>query len=393
VTVLAVSGYGPGERGVWSAGPIGAYERAGAAAVDAPFACAFSRARHALVAILRSLDVTGRVAVSGLTCSVVPMAVMRAGLRPVYVDIDRRTLNMSPDALSAIEPSPAVALFQRTYGNASGAAEVAARAGALGIPLVEDRAQDVPLSNGEAALGSHPIAALFSNDLLKPVPAGAGGLAVTTDRALAKRVAAWRDRAPAAGPLARVAIRARALGTATLLHPNTYWTLLGVHDMIGRGARPATIDEALEREFGEPRTLSAWEARRGLSWMRRAEEVAAHRTARSIEYADGLAGLTRCEMLPWPAARPYYLFPVLVDDKAALLDEARRRRLELVDWPGSTPLYGVRRAKELAIYGYQPGCCPNAEAVATRLVGLPTHPRVGPDTSRRLLELLRDRYE
>jgi dTDP-4-amino-4,6-dideoxygalactose transaminase len=42
----------------------------------------------------------------------------------------------------------------------------------------------------------------------------------------------------------------------------------------------------------------------------------------------------------------------------------------------------------LDAYGYRPGDCPEAETVAERLVGLPTHNKVTPAVCRQIVALL-----
>jgi dTDP-4-amino-4,6-dideoxygalactose transaminase len=77
-------------------------------------------------------------------------------------------------------------------------------------------------------------------------------------------------------------------------------------------------------------------------------------------------------------------FPVLTGRKRATLEAARRRRLPIVPWPGSTPIYPLERLESLRKYGYEAGSCPAAETIASRLIGLPTEPDITPDHRRRI---------
>ena len=63
----------------------------------------FGSARSALYSLLHSLDFDSQseVILTGFTCDVVPNAVIQAGLKPIYVDIDPSNYCMSP--LSLIE--------------------------------------------------------------------------------------------------------------------------------------------------------------------------------------------------------------------------------------------------------------------------------------------------
>jgi dTDP-4-amino-4,6-dideoxygalactose transaminase len=87
---------------------------------------------------------------------------------------------------------------------------------------------------------------------------------------------------------------------------------------------------------------------------------------------------------------PLYYFPVLVRNKSALVQAARRRGIEIIAWPRSPPIYPIEDAARLPQYGYEPGSCPVADATAGRLVGLPTHRRISARHLARIVELLRD---
>ena len=63
----------------------------------------FASGREALLALLRAFDLPAgsEVIVQGFTCVVVPNAVKAAGLRAVYADIEKDTLNLTPESVAA----------------------------------------------------------------------------------------------------------------------------------------------------------------------------------------------------------------------------------------------------------------------------------------------------
>ena len=79
------------------------YESASARALGVKHAIAFAFARHGLASLLTGagLEPGDEVALSPLTCKVVPLALLWAGLRPVYVDIKSATLNIDPERLDS----------------------------------------------------------------------------------------------------------------------------------------------------------------------------------------------------------------------------------------------------------------------------------------------------
>lgn len=121
--------------------------------------------------------------------------------------------------------------------------------------------------------------------------------------------------------------------------------------------------------------------------MERLDTVAEHRRDCCREYAAALGDIGDLVMPAAEATQPLYYFPVLVDNKFELLERARKRLIELVAWPTRTPIYPLEHAEDLVRYGYESGSCPEAERIARRLVGLPTHLRITPGTRRRVASL------
>src|SRR4029077_7988010 len=112
---------------------------------------------------------------------------------------------------------------------------------------------------------------------------------------------------------------------------------------------------------------SPYQIRRGVRSLRQLDAVSRQRCLCTAEYARALLGATHVEMPTVDTSLPLYYFPVLVKDKSGLLNAARRRGIELIAWPRSTPIYPIDDETRLAAYGYAPGKCPVAESVSTRL--------------------------
>lgn len=375
-----------GEQTDTRSGTVAEYERRFAARVDAPFAAAFRFARTALAAVLRAhADPGDEVLLSPLTCKVVPLAVLSAGLRPVYVDIHEGTLNLDPGLLpSAASGATRAVLFQRTYGIETGADQAAAEARRRGLLSIEDCAQCMPGASAWVA-----DVAIFSNNPGKPLGAGSGGAAVTRNAALAEVLAAARDALAVAGTLTALRTRIDAWLRNTALSPGLYWPALELARRLDPAYTPRSrvreIDDEIHAVAGR---ITAGQARAGLAWLERADAVSRHRIECCREYAATLHGRAGTGLINVDAAAPLYYFPVLVDDKPAMLREAKRRRIEIIAWPVSTPIYPVADEAALVKYDYVPGSCPVAERAAGRLVGLPTHRLVNASDRERITELV-----
>lgn len=367
------------------AGHVELWERRFASDTDSPAAVAFTFARTALAATLRAagLEPGDGVLLSPLTCKVVPLAILAAGLEPVYTDIDPATLNLDPAGIGGAMPGVRAVLFQRTYGGSGGAQASLEAARSRGLFFVEDCAQCMPAPGNW--IGD---AAIFSNNPGKPMPAGCGGVVVMRDPALAVRVKAKRAKLPGTSTLGAVRSHAESWVRNRLLTPSRYWTAFEINRLINSSYRPRGREVEIEEEFhAVAGRINDSQARAGITWLARVAEVAAHRVACCEDYArsPGMAGMTPSAV---DVTAPLYYYPVLVDRKTGLLDLARRNRAEIVAWPISTPIYPVTDATALATYGYETGSCQEAERIASRLVGLPTHPLVRPEDREHIAGLV-----
>jgi len=353
-----------------------AYEVEFSRVLGVAHATAFAYARHALISSLGAvgLQAGDEIILSPLTCKVVPLALLSLGLKPVYVDIRADTLNLDPQRVAAaISATTRAVLFQHTYGNSIGIAEVAACAAARGVPLIEDCAQCTPQRATGRAPGTWGRAAVFSNNLRKPVPAGSGGVAVTDDAQLAEHNRQFRDTLPLRGARDEAMLRVEMWLHRHVLRPEWYWPLYELHRRVQGDHRMHSLADEIAREVQQQALRpSDYQMRVGIESLRTVDAILAHRRRCCVEYAAALHGV---EGLTLPCAESpdsLYYFPVLVEDKEGLLRAARRERVELIAWPVRTPIFPVERDDELPQYSYRPGSAPVADDVARRLVGLPT---------------------
>jgi dTDP-4-amino-4,6-dideoxygalactose transaminase len=371
------------------------YESDSARAVGARHAIAFGFARHGLASLFLSAGLKrgDEVALSPLTCKVVPLALLSAGLRPVYVDISPGTLNLDPERLDGRPASGLRAvMFQHTYGRDAGVRDTAQVAERHGWLLVEDCAQCVPVTDATYAPGVVGRAAVFSNNLLKPLPAGSGGLVTTNDDELARRIRSARDALPVRGWLAEMKMRATAALSRQLLRPASYWTLLRWYRQISSTYKEGPVEAEIEDEITRLAVRpSRFQMAEGSRWLARLGEIASHRRTCCADYDRALRDWSAgWEVPPGAGAQPLLYFPVLTGRKVAVLRAARSARLPIIPWPGSTPIYPVERLDALRSYGYEPGSCPIAESIASRLIGLPTDPDITADHRRRIAAVVKD---
>jgi len=280
-------------------------------------------------------------------------------------------------------------LFQHTYGQPGGIEEVVSCATARGVPVIEDCAQCMPRATAAPSPGSSGTAAVFSNNLRKPLPSGGGALAVTADATLASALRETRDRMPPRGKLSELMLRAEVLAHRWLLGPRMYWPLYELSRNLRFFYRHASVEKEIRGDITAAAVRTGpYQQRLARRWFAELDRLVEQRRGICREYAEALAAVAGIERPIDDLSRPLYYYPVFVERKQELLRRARRRSIELVAWPISTPIYPIEDETLLPGYGYRPGSCPTAESVAGKLVGLPTDHATAPRHRRAVVELL-----
>jgi len=302
---------------------------------DGPHAVAVASGTAALTIALLALGVRGReVVVPANTFYATAAAVLQAGARPVFADVDAGTF-----ALNAT--TTAAALTPRT------AAVVAVHIGGLippqidelralcderGIALVEDAAHAHGATFDGRFAGSFGAAAAFSFYPTKVVTSGEGGMVLTFSEEIAQEARIYRDQ--------------------------------------GKGAFSANHHVRL----GSAWRMSELHAATGLVHLRRMEEFIARRRTVAARYDKALADLDGLQPLAEPPGcrSNIYKYIALLSaglDRARFKSElAQRFQVKLSGEVYDLPLH---RQPVLAEYAGPP--LPVAEELAARHICLPVH--------------------
>jgi perosamine synthetase len=187
-----------------------------------------------LVGVERDCEVITQALTFVATCN----AIGYLSAHPVFVDVDRDTLGMSPDALVAFldefgerrengcynrSSGRRIAACQpmHTFGHPSRIAEIAKICADWGIPLVEDAAESLGSYYKDRHTGTFGRLGVFSFNGNKIITTGGGGMIVTDDEDLARRAK-------------------HLTTTAKVPHPYEY-----VHDELGYNFRMPNLNAAL----------------------------------------------------------------------------------------------------------------------------------------------------
>ena len=275
-------------------------------------------------------------------------SVVKAGARPVFVDADYETRNISPDAVrAAIAPRTRAIVPVHMYGFPCDLDPIVEAARAHGAVVIEDAAHALGASYKDRPVGGIGEAGFFSFSGKMITVFGPGGAAVTSNRQLAEDMSSLRDQG-----------RIRSEELSFIRRTDGAW-----YDQawIGHNMHMTEICAALGRI--QLRSLGEFTAHR--------RRAAAYYTQRFRD-ADLPLGLPPAR--PW--ANPCYLhYSICTPARDGLRSHLRNREIEAsIHYP--TPLHMLTPVR--ARYGTSPGQFPVAERLCGEVLSLPVGPHMTP---------------
>ena len=321
-------------RGWFVLGPeLEAFEPEFAAACGAGQAVGVGTGTDALAIALRALGIGpgDEVITSPLSAAYSALAIMMAGARPVFADVDPDRITVDPEAVAAaITPRTAAIMPVHLYGQAADMPALVAIAERHGLAIVEDCCQAHLATCGGRPVGSFGAAAAYSFYPTKNLAAlGDGGALTTSDTAVAAR-----------------ARRLRNGGQTDRYH----------HAEFGVNSRLDELHAAVLR--ARLPLLAGWTAtRRSLA--------AAYRAA--------LADVDTIIVPPEAdAGHVYHLFPVRSGARDAMQAHLKSCGIEtLIHYPVPIP-------QQPALLSEAPADCPVANRLCREVFSLPLYPSLAP---------------
>ena len=183
-------------RGVLTNGDlVRELERRAADLLEVEHVVAVASCTTGLMLALRAIGARGDVLLPSFTFSASAHAVAWNGCRPRFAECDAASFQVDvADAEDRADGVGAV-LATHIFGAPCDTARLDALAANLGVPLLFDAAHGFGGRHGDAPLGCHGDAEVFSMTPTKPLVAGEGGLVATRHADLADAVRIGRDYA------------------------------------------------------------------------------------------------------------------------------------------------------------------------------------------------------
>ena len=359
------------------------------------YAFSFWKARVGLFTLLKALDVGpgDEVILPGYTCVMDVNPIKYVGAKPVYVDIEPDTFNMNIELLEEkITPSTKVILAQHTYGYVCDIEKIVEIAEKNSITVVEDCCLALGSKYKNRLAGTFGKAAYFSFQWNKPFTTGLGGMVITNDNALSKRIDDICKSEMQKPSFKEVTMLfAQLMIYRTIIYPRTTALAQALFRWLTR--KGVVVGSSAAREF-EPvmaddffKRMSCVQAKSGLRQLRRINNNILHRRKTAKLYDELLLAKGWKPRLYDSAVQDPVMvrYPVRVTEKQKALEEAASVGVELGSW-FECPLHPIETP--MSLYNYEIGMCPEAEKASREVVNLPLHPRAGEETARRTVDFI-----
>ncbi len=333
-----------------SLGPLlGEFERRFAQRIGSPYASAVSSGTAGLHLALRAVGVADGAEVITSPFSFVASAnvIVYERARPVFVDIDPRTLTIDPAAAAAAVNARTSALLPvHIFG---WPADIAALE-RLGLPIVEDACEALGAAHADGvAVGARGHPAVFAFYANKQLTTGEGGMVTLGEASHKERIDSERNQGRA---------------------PNMDWL---DHDRLGFNYRLSEIACAI-----------------GLAQLERLDGMLAARARVAGAYREALSAIEGLDLLcpdEGGNVRGWFVYTVALPrgvDRDEAIRGLRERGVQSKPYLPAIHLMSYYRET----FGHRPGEFPVCEDIAARSLALPFHPELSEGEVARVADAL-----
>jgi perosamine synthetase len=361
---------------------------------------AFNSGRSAFMAILEALGLNQgeEILIQGFTCNAVVNPIIWAGLRPVFVDIEKETLNMEPEDLERkITFKSKAVLVQHTFGLPAKIDKILEICKKHNLTLIEDCAHALGAEYNGRKVGTFGKVSFFSLGRDKVISSVYGGAAITNDPFLAEKLQQFQKKISCPSGCWILQQLFHPVLTKIIIMPLYRFCGLGkfllvafqklkiiskaVHKKEKKGIQPKYFPQKL------PNALSIL----ALNQFKKIESYNKHRKSVAEFYDKELQNLN-CVLPVDIPGRIYMRYPVLfkngeTDKTDKMISYFRKRGIFLDDGWRKAVIVPPDTNQE-KVY-YQKGDCPVAERAVKQIINLPTHINIKTKDAHKIAEYLK----
>lgn len=361
------------------------------------YAVSFNSGRSAEYAILKAANFGGgdEVLVPAFTCVVVPNSILWLGAKPVYVDLEENTLNMSPvDLKKKITNKSKAVVVQHTFGKPAKMEEIEKIANRNKLLVIEDCAHSLGASFQGRKLGTCGDVAFFSFGRDKVISSVFGGMAISNNPKIGKEILAIQKK---------IVFPSYFWVLQQLLHPIAFAIILPLYNCLNIGkiilvclqkvgllSRAVSKEEKkTEQPRGFPTKFPNALAVLALSQFQRLAKFNQKRKEISQIYRDKLK-IKGIKLLSPSPGEIYMRYTIMSKQAKEILDYTKRKGIILGDWYQNIV---DPRGVDFTRVGYSKGSCPAAERIAKQVVNLPTYPRMSPREVQEVINVIKEFFK
>lgn len=178
---------------------VSVFEREFASHCNASHSLAIAHARTAFFYILKALNLPPNSEVLMTPITIVDMvnAVQLAGLKPVFIDIEKETLNIDPDEVKKkVTGKSKVLLATHLFGITPNMDKIVKIAKEYNLILIEDFSQSFGCKYGDRFLGTFGRAGFCTLSWIKTISTFYGGMIITEDKDFLNQIKVLSNQQP-----------------------------------------------------------------------------------------------------------------------------------------------------------------------------------------------------
>lgn len=312
------------------------------------------KGRQAIEIALKMLDLPKMsiVAINGFTCFAVYQAIVNAGLKAAFIDIEKGDLNFSPEQLEntlAKNPKIKVVIIQNTLGYPAQGEKIAAICKENKLILIEDLAHSTGGKFGDFVTLS------FSQDKL--IDAVSGGALIIRNKKYNVKDLEQKD-----------SIKDRFYPLFTYIIRNTY--AFGLGKLIHIILKTLNLLSKPMDNSHAPSAIAPWYCSLAKEEFDNLDRNLSHRRKIASIYSKNIDKKILSSKLVKNISNSTNLrFPIFIDNRSSLINFLRKQNIFVSDIWYDAPIAPKKYISQTN-YNHE---CPNAEIVSETILNLPTH--------------------
>lgn len=336
------------------------------------------KGRVAFYALLKAIGIGkgDEVILPGFTCVVVPNAIKYTGAKPVYVDVEKSTMNTTLDRIrTAVTDKTKAIIIQNTFGLSSEVDEISIFAKERNIITIEDCTHGFGGTFKGKPNGSWCDAAFFSTQWNKPFSTGIGGFAAINNMLIIPELEQINKTLINPSLKDKIILSSLLLAADHILDSKNYWKLRSIYRFLSKynlviGSSQGNELNSVQMPVDFFKGMLDVQIKNGVKNLKNFREILNRRKKNGLLYSEFLIQHNKYHVakdLHWNHS--FLKYPVLVKDRTKFDNLAIRSKIQLGDW-FCTPIYPVKENWEK--WELKPTTIPNAVYLSQHIENLPT---------------------